>query len=240
MEREEFSAIIEEKMQKIHIDMNKRQIEQFYLYMNLLLEWNKKMNLTAITEPQEVITKHFVDCATVMKHLEGAKRVIDVGSGAGFPGIPIKILKPDIEICLMDSLQKRISFLEEVIQKLRLEKIETIHARAEELGRNKAYREQFDATVSRAVAPLNVLLEYVSPFLKVKGKAICMKGSNIEKELKESEKAFQELKMKLVQKEEFKIPETDLKRSIVIFQKENVTPKTYPRKPGTPKNRPIA
>lgn len=236
MEREEFLKEITEKMDII---LSNRQAEQFYEYMLLLLDWNQKINLTAITEPNDIIVKHFVDCATIAEEIDNEAKVIDVGTGAGFPGIPLKILKPDLSLCLVDSLNKRITFLLEVMKKLELKKVEIIHSRAEELGREKAYREQFDISVSRAVAPLNVLLEYVSPFVKVGGEIICMKGSNSENELKEANKALRILGVVLKEKREFNLPGTNIGRSILSFDKKNVTPKTYPRKPGTPKNKPI-
>ena len=182
MEYNNFKEELLYKMKKIDIELTEKQVKQFYNYMNLLIEWNNKINLTAITEPKEIILKHFVDCATINKFIDENK-VLDIGTGAGFPGIPLKIINEDLEITLADSLNKRIKFLDIVIETLELNKIETIHARAEELAKNKKYRQSYDIVVSRAVAALNVLLEYTTPFIKVGGKVICMKGNNVEEEI---------------------------------------------------------
>lgn len=237
MEIEEFSKEIKEKMSRIDIDINENQINQFYEYMNLLLEWNEKMNLTAITEPNEIILKHFVDCATIVNDVE--KKVLDMGTGAGFPGIPLKILKPNIEMLLVDSLNKRINFLNEVINKLQLDKIETMHSRAEEIGKNKKYREKFDVVVSRAVAQSSILAEYTMPLCKVGGKCIFMKGSNIEEELKNSKKAIDILGGKIEKINELFLENNENNRKIIIIKKMNNTPTKYPRKPGTPVKEPI-
>ncbi len=252
MEKSEFSKQIAEKMQQIKIDLTQNQINQFYTYMQLLIEWNEKMNLTAITEPNEVILKHFVDSATIIKHIKARStkendttpnsektKLIDIGTGAGFPGIPIKIIRPDIEIVLLDSLNKRITFLNEVIKKLQLEKITAIHARAEEAGKNKKYREQFDIVTSRAVANMSTLSEYTIPLIKVGGKGIYMKGSEIEEELEKSKKAIQVLGGKIEKVESFNLPSTNIKRNNVIIHKKSTTSGKYPRKPGLAKKEPI-
>lgn len=219
--------------------LEKDQIEQFYNYMNLLLEWNEKINLTAITEPKEVIIKHFVDSLTISKYISKGATLVDMGTGAGFPGIPLKIYRKDIKITLVDSLNKRIKFLDEVIEKLNLKEIETIHARAEEFGRNLKYREKFDIATSRAVANLATLSEYLIPIVKVNGNCICMKGPDIEEELENGKKAIKILGGKISKVDKFELPNTDIRRTILIVDKVEKTPSKYPRKPGIPAKEPI-
>ena len=233
MEYNNFKEELLYKMKKIDIEL-----KQFYNYMNLLIEWNNKINLTAITEPKEIILKHFVDCATINKFIDENK-VLDIGTGAGFPGIPLKIINEDLEITLADSLNKRIKFLDIVIETLELNKIETIHARAEELAKNKKYRQSYDIVVSRAVAALNVLLEYTTPFIKVGGKVICMKGNNVEEEIKESKNAIKILGTKMLPVEKVVLPDTEITRNIITVEKIKNTPAKYPRKAGTPAKEPL-
>ena len=194
----EFEKIFIEEAQKINIELDKNQIEKFYKYMDLLIEWNEKINLTAITNRKDIIVKHFIDSLTIQRYLSDAVNIIDVGTGAGFPGIPIKIVNPNLKVVLVDSLNKRINFLQDVIKKLNLDNIEVIHARAEDLGQNKKYREAFDIVTSRAVANMSVLSEYLLPLVKVGGKCICMKGSEIEEELENSKYAIKILGGKAV------------------------------------------
>ena len=238
MEYNNFKEEILYKMKKIDIELTEKQVKQFYNYMNLLIEWNNKINLTAITEPKEIILKHFVDCATINKFIDENK-VLDIGTGAGFPGIPLKIINEDLEITLADSLNKRIKFLDIVIETLELNKIETIHSRAEELAKNKKYRESYDIVVSRAVAALNVLLEYTTPFIKVGGKVICMKGNNVEEEIKESKNAIKILGTKMLPVEKVVLPDTEITRNIITVEKMKNTPAKYPRKAGTPAKEPL-
>ena len=238
MEFEIFSEELEIKAKQIEIELTKEQIEKYYNYMNLLLEWNEKINLTAIIEPREVILKHFVDSLTIAKYIKENEKLIDVGTGAGFPGIPLSIVKENTDIVLLDSLNKRINFLEEIKQNLKLENITTIHGRAEEFGKNKKERETYDIATSRAVAPLNILLEYLLPLVKVGGKAICMKGSNIE-EIENAKNALEILGGKIEKIEEITLPNSDIKRNIIIVKKIKNTPSKYPRKPGTPSKEPI-
>ena len=239
MNKEEFKDEMLNYLSKLKIDLSEKQINQFYDYMILLIEWNKVMNLTGIAEPREIIIKHFVDSLTVFKYLDNNSTIIDVGTGAGFPGIPIKILYPNTEIILLDSLNKRINFLNEVINKLNLNHIKTIHGRAEDFGTNIEYREKNDIAIARAVAPLNILLEYLMPFVKVKGKCICMKGLSAKEELENSKNALKELKGKLIENENFVIPDTDIKRNILVIEKTGILPNTYPRKAGTPRKKPL-
>lgn len=239
MEIEKFEEILRTYLKKIDIELSKKQIEQFYTYMNLLLEWNEKINLTAITEPKEVILKHFVDSLTISAYIKKGSKLVDMGTGAGFPGIPLKILRDDIEITLVDSLNKRINFLNEVIKELELREISTVHARAEEFGQNKKYREKFDIATSRAVANLSTLSEYLVPLVKLEGKIICMKGSEVKEEVENAKNAIKILGGKMEKEESFNLPNSDMKRNLVIIKKIKNTPAKYPRKPGTPAKEPI-
>ena len=174
MDFDEFKDELIIQAKKIDVILDEEQIQKFYKYMELLLEWNEKINLTAIVEPRDVILKHFVDSLTICKELQKNKTLADIGTGAGFPGIPVKILRPDLDITLIDSLNKRVNFLTMVIEALKLEKIIALHGRIEDFGKNKKYREKFDYVTSRAVANLSTLSEYMIPLVKIGGKCICM------------------------------------------------------------------
>lgn len=239
MEIEEFSKLISSYGKEISIEFSNIQIEKFYKYMNLLIEWNEKINLTAITEPKEIIMKHFIDSLTILKDIKGKNTLVDVGTGAGFPGIPLKIMDEEIKITLLDSLNKRINFLNEVINQLDLKNIETIHSRVEDAGKNKKYRERFDIATARAVANLATLSEYMLPLVKVGGKSICMKGSEVSEELQNSKKAISILGGEIENIDNFQLPKSDMMRNIVIIKKVKNTPNKYPRKPGTPSKEPI-
>ena len=239
MELEEFTKIFNNYLEKLNLTLTEEQIEKFYNYMNLLIEWNKKINLTAIVEPKDIILKHFIDSLTIEKYIKKGENIIDVGTGAGFPGIPLKIAREDLKITLADSLNKRINFLNEVINKLDLKNIETIHTRAEELGKNKKYREKFDIATSRAVANMSTLSEYLIPFIKVEGKCICMKSSDIDTELENAKNAINILGCKIESKDKFNLPNSDLGRSVIILKKVKNTPSKFPRKAGTPAKEPI-
>jgi 16S rRNA (guanine527-N7)-methyltransferase len=228
-----------EKMNKKCPQLTELQLEQFEKYKNLLLEWNEKINLTAITEEDDIILKHFVDSMTILKYIEECKTIVDVGTGAGFPGIPVKIANAGIDVTLVDSLNKRLLFLEDVISNLDLKQIKTVHSRAEEFGQNKMYREKFDVATSRAVANLSVLVEYLLPLVKVGGKCICMKGSEIEEELKNSKEAIKTLGGEIERVEEFALPGSDIKRNIIVIKKIKQTSNKYPRKPGVPSKKPL-
>lgn len=239
MDKEEFFSKLSSDSLNINIHLNDIQMEQFYQYMKLLLEWNQQINLTAITEENEIIKKHFIDSITISKYIEKDSKVIDIGSGAGFPGIPLKIAEETYNITLIDALNKRLKFLNEVIGTINLKNIQTIHTRAEDIGKNIVYRETFDVAVSRAVASLNVLVEYLLPLVKVGGKCICMKGNNVKIEIEEAKKAIELLGGKIEQIEEFNLPNSDITRSIIIIKKIKNTPNKYPRKAGIPSKDPI-
>ena len=210
MDFDEFKDELIIQAKKIDVILDEEQIQEFYKYMELLLEWNEKINLTAIVEPRDVILKHFVDSLTICKELQKNKTLADIGTGAGFPGIPVKILRPDLDITLIDSLNKRVNFLTMVIEALKLEKIIALHGRIEDFGKNKKYREKFDYVTSRAVANLSTLSEYMIPLVKIGGKCICMKGSNINEELKNAEKAIKTLGGKIEKVDTFLLPDTDI------------------------------
>ena len=239
MNIEEFEEIMTSYAKKINIEFTEEQLEKFYQYMNLLLEWNEKINLTAIVEPKEVILKHFIDSLTINKYLKENSTLADVGTGAGFPGIPLKILRPDIKITLVDSLNKRINFLNEVIEKLNLEDIETVHSRIEDFGKNKSYREKFGYVTARAVANLAVLSEYLIPIAKIGGKCLCMKGNNVEDEITSAKNAISVLGGKLESVDEFKLPDSDISRNVIVLSKVKNTPVRFPRKAGMPSKEPL-
>lgn len=239
MNKKEFIEEFEKYSEKMQIKFSEEQYNQFYKYMNLLIEWNKKINLTAIIEPKEIILKHFVDSLTIAKYIEENKKVADVGTGAGFPGIPLKIYRKDLKITLIDSLNKRLNFLNEVISELELKEITTVHGRAEELGQNKEYRERFDIVTSRAVANLSTLSEYLVPFIKKDGKCIYMKTLEVDEELQKAKKAIKTLGGKIINTDKFYLPESEIGRSIIVVEKEKQTPIKYPRKPGTPSKEPL-
>lgn len=222
-----------ESLKAFGIELSEYQLEQFFTYYEFLTEKNKVMNLTAITDLKEVISKHFVDSLALAKiYSLTDEKVIDIGSGAGFPGIPLKIVYPNIKITLIDSLQKRLSFLDEVIIKLNLSDINTLHGRAEDYGRNERFRDQFDVCVSRAVAKMPVLLELCIPFVKKDGYFISYKSGNIDEEINSSQNALKLLKTEISKKESFILPKTDIERSLLLIKKMDFTPKNYPRIPA--------
>ena len=236
---DEFIIKMEKQAKQNGIMLDKKQSKNFYEYMKLLLEWNKKMNLTAITEENEIILKHFIDSIVVSKLIEDKSKIIDVGTGAGFPGIPLKIANNTLDITLLDSLNKRIQFLDCIINSLELQNIETVHARVEDFAKDVNTRECFEVAISRAVARLNVLVEYMLPLVKVGGKCICMKASNMEDEIEEAKKAINILGGKIEKVEEIELASTDIKRTVIIIKKINSTPKAYPRKAGMASKNPI-
>ena len=222
------------------IDITDDQINRFESYFDLLIEWNSKMNLTAITQKEDVIIKHFVDSLALCKfHDLSGKKLLDVGTGAGFPGVPLKIMCPDCEIVLLDSLNKRLVFLDTVISELALSGITTVHGRAEDTAHNNKYRERFDIVTSRAVANLSTLSEYCLPFVNINGYFISYKGGNVTSEINDSEPAIKKLGGFLEITEEFSLPESDNERSLIFIKKVDHTPNRFPRKAGTPSKDPI-
>lgn len=231
----------ENQLNKFDICLNEEQKMQFQKYFELLIEWNKVMNLTAITEREEVNEKHFVDSLAIAKDLDmnNVNQVIDIGTGAGFPGIPLKIAFPHLEIALLDSLQKRVKFLDEVISKLQLKKIWVFHGRAEDYARKEEHREKYDLCVSRAVANLASLSEYCIPYVKVDGKFVAYKSGMIDEEVEKSLRAIQILGGKVEKIEKFELPDSDIGRAFVYIKKVKNTSKKYPRKAGIPAKDPL-
>lgn len=230
---------IKRVFRKLDLELTERQAIQFFHYYELLIEKNKVINLTAIVDFDEVVLKHFVDSLMVHQILIPEGRLIDVGTGAGFPGIPLKIVYPDLEIVLLDSLNKRVQFLNEVIQKLELKKIQTIHERAENLAKRNDFREQFDLCVSRAVANLSTLSEYCIPFVRQEGCFIAYKSGKIQEELESGRKVINILGGVIEEQKEVSLPDTDIFRCILKIRKIKETPKKYPRKAGVPAKEPL-
>ena len=238
-------SLFEKGLDQLKIQLTQEQKEQLIKYYEYLIEKNKVMNLTAITDYEEVLLKHFLDSLSLVKVQDfipeklSGKTVIDIGTGAGFPGIPLKIAFPELGIVLLDSLNKRINFLDEVIEMLQLRKIEAVHGRAEDYARQKEFRENFDFCVSRAVANLSTLSEYCLPFVKQGGYFISYKSGKIEEELSNAENAVKVLGGNVKEVVKFSLMDTDMDRSFVVVEKKKTTPKRYPRKAGLPSKEPI-
>lgn len=237
--QEKFFNKLSEKCKKIDIDLDNKKAEKFFEFMQILLEWNKKMNLTTITDEDEIILKHFVDSLSVLQYIKQGENIIDVGTGAGFPGLPLAIVKSNLKVTLLDSLNKRVKFLDDVINRIELQNVQCIHGRAEDLGQNKNYREIYDVSVSRAVANLSTLAEYLLPFVKINGRVIFMKGPDVEEELENAKFAIQELGGKIMSVEKLQLPNSDIGRTIIIIKKIKKIPAKYPRKAGLPSKEPI-
>ena len=233
--------LLEQGLSRLNIQFTDKQIEQFMKYYDLLIEKNRVMNLTAITDLNEVMTKHFLDSVLISNVLDMSDfyTLVDVGTGAGFPGIPIKILFPHLKVTLIDSLNKRLKFLDDVISELGLDGIETVHGRAEDLGNNDLYREKYDLCVSRAVANISTLSEYCIPFIKLNGYFICYKADGCMNEINIGKNAIKVLGGEIEEIVDFNLPDTDIKRKIINIKKIKNTPKKYPRKPGLPSKEPI-
>lgn len=233
--------LLKSGIENFNIDTNDDMLQKFKIYRDLLVDWNQKMNLTGIEDEKEVYIKHFLDSISAVKngYIKNGMSIIDVGTGAGFPGIPLRICLDGLQLTLLDSLNKRISFLEEVSRTLELEGIKFIHGRAEDFGKDEKYREKYDIATARAVAGLPILMEFCVPFVKVGGYFICLKGPNANLELEESKKAIDTLGLKFVEKIDVELPEIDLNHNILVFKKIDETPVKYPRKAGKPAKNPI-
>lgn len=232
--------LLKEGAKEYSISLSSMQIDKFSQYARLLAEWNEKINLTAITDPEGVVIKHFLDSLSIAQFIpDETKTLIDVGTGAGFPGIPLKIVKENLKVTLLDSLDKRVRFLNEISNNLILKDIVSVHGRAEDFGVDKKYRERFDFVTARAVANLPVLLEYCLPFVNIGGMFIAMKGPDAKKELKESHKALDILGGEIEDVKFFTLPNSDIERYVILIKKCRHTPTNYPRKSGKPTKQPI-
>ena len=235
--KKDFSQL-KKDLNEFGIELTAEMEEQFLLYYNMLIEWNSFMNLTAITDFDEVLKKHFTDSVSLIRAIpdlgEKKYRMIDIGTGAGFPGIPLKIVFPNISVVLLDSLNKRVNFLNEVISKLQLTDITAMHGRAEDFAKNKEYRESFDLCVSRAVANLATLSEYCLPFVKKNGRFISYKSEKVSEEFEVSGKAISVLGGEYENQITFELPDSDIYRNLFIIKKKSATPGKYPRKAGLP------
>lgn len=234
-------TVLEKGCEDLGISLDEKQKEQFIQFYEYLVEKNKVMNLTGITEFQEVLVKHFLDSLACVKavDLTKVKKVMDIGTGAGFPGVPLKIAFPHLEECLLDSLKKRVTFLEETFDILGFDKIAAIHGRAEEFAKNKAYREQYDLCVSRAVSNLSTLSEYCLPYVKKGGMFISYKSGKVQEEAEGAERAIELLGGKIKDICYFMLPDSEIERSLVVIEKVKNTPGKYPRKAGTPLKEPL-
>lgn len=232
---------LKELFKSMNLEIDDFKVNQYDTYTKMLIEYNEKVNLTAITEPSEINLKHYLDSVlpVLTGYFKDGDSVIDVGCGAGFPSVPVKIYMPSLKFTLLDSLNKRINFLNELIKELGLENIETIHARAEDGGHSIKLRQKFDICVARAVAPLNILMEYCTPFVKQGGYFIALKGKDADNEVEAAKKAAEILKVKLIDKFEFVLPGTDNERKILVYKKMDNTPNKYPRQAGKPSKNPL-
>lgn len=236
-----FQEYLKDAAEQFGVVLTEKMIRQFDLYFQLLVEWNEKINLTAITEPKEVAIKHMIDSLSCWddRYFPPGAAVIDVGTGAGFPGIPLKIFRPDIRLTLLDSLNKRIKFLQEVTDKLGLYQVQCVHLRAEEGARQPLLREKFDVAVSRAVARLSVLAEYCMPFVKVDGYFVALKGMKYQEEVSEGANAVKVLGGSSIRSVSVRLPYIEDKRAVLYIRKVRATPKAYPRKAGMPDKNPL-
>lgn len=233
--------ILRQGIEDFGIEASDKMLADFQKYKEILVEWNQKMNLTGIEDEKEVFIKHFLDSVSAVTkgYIKNGMSLIDVGTGAGFPGMPLRICLPELKVTLLDSLNKRINFLQEVANQLDIDDIEFIHGRAEDFGKSEEYREYFDIATARAVAGLPALMEFCVPFVKVGGYFVCLKGPNANLELEESKKAMEALGLEYIEKIDIKLPEIDLDHNILVFKKVKNTPSKYPRKAGKVTKNPI-
>lgn len=238
MNIEEFEKVFLEETKDLNIEFNKEQIEAFYKYMKEIIEWNDKINVTAITDEKMFIVKHFADSLAINKFAASAKSIIDIGTGGGFPGIPLKIMNKDKKVTLIDSVNKKLNVIRSITENMDLGELEIIHTRAEELANKKEYREMYDIATTRAVSNFSTILEYMLPFIKVGGYAVCMKGPNYNEELNEAKKAIEILGGKFEKIESLNVGK-ELERNIIIIKKVKNTPKNFPRGQGKPLKEPI-
>lgn len=233
--------ILRKGIEELGISVNDKILQDFKVYREVLVDWNQKMNLTGIEEEREVYIKHFLDSISAItnNYIKDGMSIIDVGTGAGFPGLPLRICLKNVKLTLLDSLNKRINFLQEVSAKVGIDDIEFIHGRAEDFGKDENYREKYDIATARAVAGLPVLIEFCAPFIKLGGYFVCLKGPNANLELEEAKKAIEVMGLEFVEKIDVKLPELDLSHNILVFKKIKNTPEKYPRKAGKPSKNPI-
>lgn len=235
----EFQNVFEQECQKNGLEFSEEKAEKLFEYMKLILEWNEKINVTAVKDELEFVEKHFIDTLKVNQLLQtNSERILDIGTGAGIPGIPLKIYYPEKKFTLIDAVNKKVNVVNDVIEKLKLDKIEALHIRAEDLAQDVNYREQFDIVITRAVSKLVTISEYMLPFLKIGGTAICMKGPNIEEEIKTAEKAISVLGGKIEKIQNFMIND-EFERNLIVIKKIRKTENKYPRKQGKPEKEPI-
>ncbi len=237
MNLNEFKEYFIEEAEKNKIEFKEEKLDDLYKYMQGVLEWNEKINVTSITDEKMFIVKHFLDSLTVSSIIKEKNSIIDIGTGAGFPGVPLKIMNEDKRITVIDSINKKLNIIRDLTEKLNLTNLEIIHTRAEDLANKKEYREQYDIAITRAVSNFSTILEYMLPFVKVGGLAICMKGPNYKEELSEGKKAIEVLGGKLKEIKTIKIDEEE--RNLIIIEKKEETPKKFPRGQGKPLKEPI-
>ena len=238
MNIEEFKKVFLEEANKNNINVNNEELENLYKYMIGIIEWNDKVNVTAITEEKLFIVKHFIDSLLINHYLQGKQRIIDIGTGGGFPGIPLKILNKEKKFTLIDSVNKKLNVIRDLSEKIGLENLEVIHTRAEDLAAKKEYREMYDVATTRAVSNLSTILEYMLPFVKVGGIAVCMKGPNYQEELQAADKAIKVLGGQIEMIENFNIG-TEYERNVIVIKKVKQTPSKYPRGGNKPLKEPI-
>lgn len=237
MKLEEFKNIIIEEGKVYNLEFNDKQIDNLYNYMIGIIDWNDKVNVTAIVDEKMFIVKHFIDSLTINGYIKGKERIIDIGTGGGFPGIPLKILNENSKFTLIDSVNKKLNVIRDITSRMEIKNLEVIHARAEDLANKDEYREKYDVATTRAVSNLSTILEYMLPFVKVGGMAVCMKGPNYINELNEAKKAIEILGGKFEKIETFNIDDSE--RNIIIIKKVKKTPENFPRGQGKPLKEPI-